>query len=215
MNNDEKTHKHIKSKQRVVDHGEVFTNPREVNAMLDLVKQETERIDSRFLEPACGNGNFLIEILNRKLNVIDKLYSNSQEDWERNVILAFCNIYGIDILKENVEESRKRLFTLFKDRYASLFKVKLKVLQNIDFILRRNILWGNTLEYIDLETNDLIAFSEWTFSDKEHIKRCDFVFKYLVEKPKRITLLIENDKTVNSDGLLKEYAPIYYLDLGR
>lgn len=60
----------VKSKQRVADHGEVFTNPREVNAMLDMVKQETERIDSRFLEPACGNGNFLAEVLRRKLAVV-------------------------------------------------------------------------------------------------------------------------------------------------
>jgi len=70
----------VKSKKRVTDHGEVFTNQREVNAMLDLVKHETERIDSRFLEPACGNGNFLAEVLQRKLNVVDQRYSKSQFD---------------------------------------------------------------------------------------------------------------------------------------
>ena len=73
----------VKSKQRVADHGEVFTAEREVNAMLDLVKQETERIDSRFLEPACGDGNFLAEILRRKLAVVKARYKNNIADYER------------------------------------------------------------------------------------------------------------------------------------
>jgi len=75
----------VKSKKRVADHGEVFTNEREVNAMLDLVKQETERIDSRFLEPACGNGNFLVEILRRKLEVVKARYKKSQLEYERYI----------------------------------------------------------------------------------------------------------------------------------
>ncbi len=78
----------IKSKQRVVDHGEVLTAEREVNAMLDLVKRETERIESRFLEPACGTGNFLVEILRRKLAVVGARYSSSQLKWERSAVLA-------------------------------------------------------------------------------------------------------------------------------
>ena len=83
-----KQQKQIKSKQRVACHGEVFTAEREVNAMLDLVKQETERIDSRFLEPACGTGNFLVKILERKLSVVKKKYRKSPLDYERNSILA-------------------------------------------------------------------------------------------------------------------------------
>ena len=73
----------VKSKKRVADHGEVFTAEREVNAMLDLVKQETERIDSRFLEPACGDGNFLTEVLKRKLIVVENRYRKSQLEFER------------------------------------------------------------------------------------------------------------------------------------
>src|SRR3990172_37685 len=99
----------VVSKQRVTDHGEVFTSPREVNAMLDLVKQETERIDSRFLEPACGTGNFLTEILERKLRVVESRYGKSQLEYERNAILAVSSIYGIDILEDNVRECRRRL----------------------------------------------------------------------------------------------------------
>ena len=78
----------VKSRQRVVEHGEVFTAEREVKAMCDLVKQETERIESRFLEPACGNGNFLAEVLNRKLAVVKSRYSKSPFDYERYSVLA-------------------------------------------------------------------------------------------------------------------------------
>jgi type I restriction-modification system DNA methylase subunit len=81
LNEEIKQNKQVKSKQRVANHGEVFTNQREVNAMLDLVKHETERIDSRFLEPACGNGNFLAEVLNRKLNVVEHKYRHTQIEW--------------------------------------------------------------------------------------------------------------------------------------
>src|SRR5438309_3250703 len=100
----------VKSRERVAEHGEVLTSPREVNAMLDLVKQETERIDSRFLEPACGTGNFLTEILNRKLRVVDKQYRRSQVEFERNLVVAVSSIYGIDILQDNVIACRQRLF---------------------------------------------------------------------------------------------------------
>ena len=92
----------VRSRQRVADHGEVFTGEREVNAMLDLVEQETERIDSRFLEPACGTGNFLAEILRRKLRVVAARYRRGRLDYERYGVLAVSSIYGIDILEDNV-----------------------------------------------------------------------------------------------------------------
>ncbi|MBU6221080.1 MAG: SAM-dependent DNA methyltransferase, partial [Bacteroidetes bacterium] len=118
--------KQVKSKKRVADHGEVFTNEREVNAMLDLVKHETERIDSRFLEPACGNGNFLAEVLRRKLKVVDERYGNNQMDWERYAVIAISSIYGVDILEDNAKECRERLYTIFDDFYTALFKDKCK-----------------------------------------------------------------------------------------
>ena len=98
----------IKSKQRVTDHGEVYTHQREVNAMLDLVKHETERIDSRFLEPACGTGNFLVEILSRKLVVVKTKYAKSQLEFERYVMIAVGSIYGIDILHDNITACQQR-----------------------------------------------------------------------------------------------------------
>ena len=91
--------KQVKSKKRVSDHGEVFTAKREVNAMLDLVKQETERIDSRFLEPACGDGNFLAEILRRKLKIVRGRYRKSPADYEKYAVVAVTSIYGVDILQ--------------------------------------------------------------------------------------------------------------------
>ena len=105
-----KTDTQVRSKKRVTDHGEVFTNDREVNAMLDLVKHETERIDARFLEPACGNGNFLAEVIRRKLNVVEQRYSKSQIEWERYAVIAVSSIYGVDILEDNAQECRERLF---------------------------------------------------------------------------------------------------------
>ncbi|CUS05652.1 Type III restriction system methylase (fragment) [Candidatus Promineifilum breve] len=96
--------KQVVSKKRVVDHGEVYTGAREVNAMLDLVRQETERIDARFLEPACGTGNFLAEILERKLRVVAERYRKSRLEYERYAVLAVASIYGIDILEDKVTE---------------------------------------------------------------------------------------------------------------
>ncbi|MCI5779818.1 MAG: winged helix-turn-helix transcriptional regulator [Lentisphaeria bacterium] len=104
--------KQVISRQRVVDHGEVMTARREVDAMLDLVKQETERIESRFLEPACGTGNFLIVILERKLAVIERKLAQQEKrlkkaekrpgwkapSYEPDSLLALSSIYGIDIL---------------------------------------------------------------------------------------------------------------------
>ena len=98
----------IVSKKRVADHGEVFTSQREVNAMLDMVKHETERIDSRFLEPACGTGNFLAEILTRKLGVVESRYRQSPVELERYTLLAVTSIYGIDLLLDNVTQCRRR-----------------------------------------------------------------------------------------------------------
>lgn len=149
----------IKSKNRVQSHGEVYTNQREVNAMLDLVKSETERIDSRFLEPACGNGNFLAEILNRKLKTILANYQ-SQQDFEHQSLIAISTIYGVDILQDNVSETTDRLCKIIYNLYCNLFKeINLNFCQNILEIISKNIIWGNTLE-------DNICFYEWVIDGK-------------------------------------------------
>ena len=119
----DKDNSQIKSKQRVVERGEVFTAEREVNAMLDLVKQETERIDSRFLEPACGNGNFLVEIIRRKLQIVWRTYTEAcgermdHEAADRDMVQAVSSIYGIDIMLDNVAECRERLISIIAEWY--------------------------------------------------------------------------------------------------
>jgi len=139
--------KQVVSKKRVADHGEVYTGEREVNAMLDLVKQETERIDSRFLVPACGTGNFVTGILHRKLRIVKSRYSKGQLDYERNAVLAVSSVYGIDILKDNLVECRKRLFKIFDQQYSSLFKQRTKeeCRNAVQFILEKNIIQGDAL----------------------------------------------------------------------
>src|SRR6267378_122005 len=141
----------------------VLNRHREVNAMIDLVKQETERIDSRFLEPACGDGNFLSAILERKLAVVEKRYGKSQLDFERYAVLAVSSIYGVDILPDNVHDCRRKLFEVFEASYKRLFKAagKDECREAVRFILERNIVWGDALT---LRTADAkqsyIVFSE-------------------------------------------------------
>lgn len=179
-----KQRKQVKSKERVTDHGEVFTHEREVNAMLDLVKQETERIDSRFLEPACGNGNFLAEVLQRKLHVVTSRYKKHQRDYECYAILAVSSIYGIDLLLDNVEECQRRLFGIFEEYYMKLFKDDYRedYLKSIKFILSRNIIHGDalTLKQEGL-VDDPIIFSEWSLVYRDKMKRRDFTMNTLLE----------------------------------
>lgn len=139
-------------------HGEVFTNEREVNAMLDMVASECERIESRFLEPACGDGNFLAEVLHRKLAVVKKNYGKSAPDYERNAFLAVSSLYGVELLADNAAACRKRLFEIFSTEYAKACKNQINVafLDAIRTVVDRNILCGNALsmKMVDAEQND-------------------------------------------------------------
>ena len=171
------------SKSRVTQHGEVLTGKREVNAMLDLVKQETERIESRFLEPACGTGNFLAEILERKLRVVGERYGKSQLEYERNAVLAVSSIYGIDILKDNVLQCRQRLFGIFDLNYQRLFASKTndQCRESVRFILERNIIHGDALSLKTVGGNpEPIVFSEWSSVNGSMFKRREFTFEELI-----------------------------------
>lgn len=176
-------HEQVKSKQRVTDHGEVFTAQREVDAMLDLVKHETERIDSRFLEPACGTGNFLVGILKRKLEVVENRYSKNQLEYERYAIIALSSIYGVDILQDNVQACRDRLLGVFTHFYLNNYKtgIKAEFLNVAEFILGNNILWGDALT---LKTPDEdakpIVFAEWSAVNGSMIKRRDYTMANLL-----------------------------------
>jgi hypothetical protein len=207
--------KQVKSKKRVADHGEVFTNDREVNAMLDLVKHETERIDSRFLEPACGNGNFLAEVLRRKLKVVDQRYANNQMDWERYAVIAVSSIYGVDILEDNAQECRLRLYQIFDDLYTSHFKDKCKedCRRSIRFLLDRNILWGDALDFTNPATKQPIVFSEWSAVNGSMLKRRDYMFKFLVEKSHQFSLFNDEGNPAAIDEPVKDFPLIHYLKL--
>lgn len=173
----------IKSKQRVVDHGEVFTSEREVNAMLDLVKQETDRIESRFLEPACGTGNFLIEVLHRKLDVVETRYKKSKLEYERYAVLAVSSIYGVDIQEDNVIQCRDRLFGYFNERYIQLYSddCSPECRKSVQYILERNILWGDALTMKTVcGKEDPIVFSEWSAVNGSMLKRRDYSLAHLL-----------------------------------
>jgi hypothetical protein len=177
------TKRQIVSKERVAEHGEVYTNEREVNAMLDLVKPETERIDSRFLEPACGDGNFMVEILRRKLAVVERQYRRSQSELEYYAINAVSSIYGIDILEDNVERSRERLLAIFEDSYhRNAEKPKDEVVKVAHYILQKNILWGDALSLMTVgEPPCPIVFCEWSFLGNAQVKRRDYELAHLMQ----------------------------------
>lgn len=215
----------VKSKQRVADHGEVFTAEREVKAMCDLVKQETERIDSRFLEPACGDGNFLAEILRRKLAVVSTKYKRSAYDWERNALLALGSLYGVDILSDNVQACRDRLYDIWNTEYEAVCKRECneETRKAAGFILSLNIVCGNalTLLCVDAEGNDTdipIVFSEWTFPFNDaRMQRKDYTFAELLmtadetEKNKQSGQgsLFANEDGETEPTFLKQYISHY------
>jgi hypothetical protein len=205
----------VKSKKRVADHGEVFTSEREVNAMLDLVKQETERIDSRFLEPACGTGNFLVEILNRKLKIVTDRYKKSQIEFERNAIIAISSIYGVDILQDNAIECRDRLFEIFDVIYTRLYKTNCKedCKTSVKFLLKRNILWGDALDFTNPETKEPIVFSEWSAINGSMIKRRDYVFKFLVEQTHQFSMFNDEGNPAAIDEPVKDFPITHFLKI--
>lgn len=213
-----KKQEQVISRKRVVDYGEVYTAQREVNAMLDLVKQETERIDSRFLEPACGRGNFLSEILNRKLNVVKKRYFKNQIEYEKYGILAVTTIYGIDILEDNVKICRKKLYDIFKKEYEDLYKdlINEECLDSVKYVLEKNIIWGDALSLKSVCGACLpIIFSEWSFVNENKIKRREFTFEGLLdyEAYKEMPLFSDLGDDVYIPKPYKEYPLVHYLRL--
>jgi tRNA G10 N-methylase Trm11 len=212
--------KQIKSKKRVSDHGEVFTPKHIVNEMLDLVKQETQRIDSRFLEPACGTGNFLVEVLHRKLEIVNQKYNKNQIEYEKYAIIAISSIYGIDLLQDNVEETRIRLFDIFNSEYTKKYKnsYKNECKNSVKFILDRNILRGDALTLLS-DNNEPIIFSEWSAVNRNMIKRRDFTLDNLLysETSKAKGGLFDDFHDSDSFFLptpVKEFPLIHFLRLG-
>ena len=220
MPTEENTKTQIKSRQRVAEHGEVFTNPREVNAMLDLVRDESFRLDSRFLEPACGDGNFLIEILRRKLSLLESI--KSQTEWEFKSLIAVGSCYGIDILPDNAEACRKRLYQFVMDTrprqpHAAATPSNLEgesgYCKSLKYMLQKNIVCGDALTYRTAEDKP-ITFCEWTpIAGSKQFSRRDFQFDFLVTHSHQYSLFDEQGEVQSFDDPVRTYPPLHYTQL--
>ena len=195
---DDKQEKQVVSRQRVADHGEVYTAKREVCAMLDLVKEETERIDSRFLEPACGTGNFLVEILNRKMEAVRKKFSKNRYEYDLASAQAVSSMYGVELLPDNTEECRQRLLNQYVETYREHQHAEPSsaLTRCISFLLHKNILCGDALTMLQ-QDGQPITFCEWTFiGTNGKVKRRDFELSELLKN-------VEYDKPkAGEEGLL-------------
>jgi hypothetical protein len=166
----------MKSKKRVADHGEVFTPAWMVEAMLDLVKDETERIDSRFLEPACGSGNFLVQILQRKLAAVELKYGKSDFERRHYALLALMCIYGIELLADNIAECRANLLGILAD-YLDLDELD-ELYRAASYVLSQNLVHGDALT-MSIHEGEPITFTEWGYLGKGKFQRREFRFELL------------------------------------
>lgn len=161
----------IKSKQRVADHGEVFTPPWLVDAMLDLVKGETERIDSRFLEPACGSGNFLVPVLQRKLAAVEITFGKSEHERRHYALLALMCSYGIELLEDNITECRANMLEVLS-AYLKLDESN-DLYSAASYVLSQNLVHGDALSMRTID-DEAITFAEWGYLGKGKFQRRDF-----------------------------------------
>lgn len=168
----------LRSKKRVADHGEVFTPAWMVEAMLDLVNDETERIDARFLEPACGSGNFLVPILRRKLAAVHLKYGKSEFERRHYALLAVMCVYGIELLGDNIAECRANLLAVLAD-YLELDESDY-LCRAASYVLTQNLVHGDALT---MQTNDRqpITFAEWGYLGKGKFQRRDFRLNILTQ----------------------------------
>ena len=186
------------SRQRVAEHGEVYTAKREVCAMLDLVKEEAERIDSRFLEPACGTGNFLVEIMSRKMEAVRRQFVRNRFEYDQASAMAVSSMYGVELLPDNVDACRNRLLTQYLETYRQHQhqEASPELERCVSFLLRKNILCGDALTMLR-DNGEPVTFCEWTFiGTGGKVKRRDFELSELLRN-------VEYDKPkVGEEGLL-------------
>lgn len=161
----------IKSRKRVADHGEVFTPAWLVERMLDLVKGESERIDSRFLEPACGSGNFLVRILQRKLDTVELKYGRSAFEKRIYGLVAVASCYGIELLADNIAECRANMLALFSE-YMCVTPDE-DAYHAASHILSLNLIHGDALSMLAADGGP-ITFVEWAHIGAGRFQRRDF-----------------------------------------
>ncbi|MGE0361141.1 MAG: DNA methyltransferase [Vicinamibacterales bacterium] len=191
----------LKSRQRVADHGEVFTPPWMVEAMLDLVKDEADRIDSRFLEPACGSGNFLVRVLKSKLAAVQVKYGKSEFERRHYALLALMCIYGIELLEDNVAECRANLLELFGE-YLQLDESE-DLSRAAAYVLSQNIVHGDALAMRTADGQP-ITFAEWGYLGKGRFQRRDFRLDVLT----RTATFIEQSPLFAALGKHDVFTPV-------
>jgi hypothetical protein len=166
----------IKSRKRVADHGEVFTPAWLVDAMLNLVKDESERIDSRFLEPACGSGNFIVKVLQRKLAAVENKFGKSDFEKRHYALHGLMCIYGIELLADNIKECRENMLEIFTD-YLNLQEPD-DFYRAAFYVLSQNLVHGDALTMC-ASGGEPISFAEWGYLGKGKFQRRDFRFDVL------------------------------------
>lgn len=144
--------------------------------MLDLVSGETERIDSRFLEPACGSGNFLVQVLRRKLSIVETKYGTSDFQRQHYALLGLMSIYGIELLPDNVAECRNNLLEVFAE-YLEL-EPSAEIHRAGAYVLSQNLIHGDALTMLT-DTGKPVTFAEWGYLGRGKFQRRDFRFDAL------------------------------------
>jgi len=222
--NENQSVKQVKSKERVQKHGEVFTPAWVVNDMLDLLPAEVWRPEETFLEPACGEGAFLVEIYRRKLQHIN---ANTQEQWEWQAAIATSSIYGIELLEDNAKQCRLNLVQIFNDFYHNHFPDTQdeNIVETIQFLIDRNIIQGNALTYRkcllacgnECTICEKILFSRWTPLAKSQFKRKDYTFEGIIDadksRQKYAGSLFDVAFSQEEYGLIQEFKPIHYKEI--
>ena len=210
-----------KSKERIQKHGEVFTPAWVVNDMLDLLPEEVWKTEKTFLEPACGEGAFLVEIYKRKLK---KIADKTQEGWEWQVAIATSSIYGIELLEDNAEQCKMNLMCVFAKIYDRKFPNTQdgEFIKTIQFLISQNIIQGNALTYRrcklscgnECKTCNPIIFSEWTPQENYQFKRKDFTYEGIINADKMRksseNLLFAEEFSKEEHGIIKEYKSVNY-----
>lgn len=189
------------SKDRLNEFGEYFTPPNIVDEMIEMVDSQLQRVDSRFLEPACGTGNFLIPVLESKLKLVSSKYRKIPFEYEQQAILALSSIYGIEIQEDTAAICRDRLFSLWEREYQRHCRKQYDpdTVRTAQFILERNIVCGDALTMLDIHGNPIV-FSEWSFIMPRKLQRRDFLYKHLGT---------DNDSQEETDTMLYQKVSDY------
>ncbi len=202
----------VRSRQRVADHGEVLTPAWLVEDILNLLGEESERIDARFLEPACGSGNFLVPVLRRKLATVHLEYANSDFEKKQYALLSLMCIYGIELLDDNAAECRTNLLDTFFDYLGN--SVGDEWFRAARVVVEANIVRGDALA-MTTSDGEPLTFPEWGYLGKGKFQRRDFQYEALTDRSSIAGTLFEMLNEQDIFKPTKTYAPMTVAEIGR